>query len=118
MSSRRPGLLRAAAGASLGVQAATARRHLAYPLLETAGATCPTSPYISSSDTTVHADVSHGEYCRPYPSLYMSKLKASRRGMGGSPLPQRYPHILIGAPSSWWPLVQADVGKLSTRGSG
>jgi hypothetical protein len=51
---RRPGLLHAAAGAAFGVQAATVRSYLAYPLLETAGASCPTSPHTSASDTAVH----------------------------------------------------------------
>ena len=55
---KHPCLLRAAAGAALGVQAATARRHLAYPLPETAGASCPTSPHTTSSDTSVHAALS------------------------------------------------------------
>jgi len=82
-----PGLLRAAAGAALGVQAATVRRYLAYPHSETAGASCPTSPHSSSSDTAVHAILSLGEYLRPSLGLHSSQLKAAQRGTGDYPPP-------------------------------
>ena len=84
---RRPGLLHAAAGAAFGVQAATGRSYLAYPLLETAGASCPTSPHTSSSDTTVHATLSLVEYLVLSLGLYNQQFEEFQRGTGGSPPP-------------------------------
>ena len=81
---KHPGLLRAAAGAALGVQAATVMRYLAYPLSVTAGASCLSSPHTSSSDTDVHAALSLVEYLVPSLGLHILQLKAAVGEMGGS----------------------------------
>lgn len=83
-----PGPLRAVVDAALGVQAANVmRRHLAYPLSETAGASCPASRHTTSWDTAVHIALSLGQDLRPSLDLHNVRLKGTLRGNGSSPRP-------------------------------